>query len=227
GLTPAFRSTRGDLSAALKAGESIEARKRFFGRHALVGVQIAGSIVLVMAAAQMYRNTTKVLAANPGFIMDHRLTVRLDTAVAGYSLPQTEQFYRTLIERARGVAGVRSAAIANFIPFTTDGLVVSVIPEGFEFPAGQHSARMLGNIVDEYYFETFGVPIVAGRGFVATDRADSPRVAVVSDAFARRFFGGDAIGKRVQIEDRQNMWMEIVGVSASAKYQSPVEQATP
>src|SRR5262249_42000488 len=84
GLIPAYRSTRTDLTTALKAGELTNARRRFWGRHALVGIQITGSIVLVMAAAQMYRNTNIALKANPGFLVDHRLTLRLDPEVAGY-----------------------------------------------------------------------------------------------------------------------------------------------
>src|SRR5262245_24913551 len=139
GLVPAFRSTRSDIVTVLKAGDSAESRKRFWGRNTLVAVQIAGSIVLVMTAASMYRNTTRLLKGNPGFALDHRLTIRLDSEVAGYTLPQSEQFYQRLVEQTAELPGIRSAALSSGLPFTTDGLLLNVAPEGFELPLGQTS----------------------------------------------------------------------------------------
>jgi predicted permease len=101
GLAPAFRCTRADLAHAVKAGESSGGRTRFIGRNTLLTVQIAGSIVLIMSAAQMYRNTMKALTDSPGFIVENRLTLRLDPSVAGYSPERSQLFYRNLVERAR------------------------------------------------------------------------------------------------------------------------------
>src|SRR5262249_42437351 len=156
----AFRSTKTALTVSLKSGDVATGRNRFFGRNVLVAVQIMGSIVLMMAAAQMYRNTTAVLKANPGFIMDHRLTLRLDADVAGYAPEQAQQFYRTLVDRAREVPGIKSVAVAGSLPFTTDGLVASVVPEGYEIPGGQSSVNVRGDVIDENYFRTFGVALL-------------------------------------------------------------------
>jgi len=225
GLIPAFRSTRTDLTNALKAGDQGGGRNRLFGRNTLLTIQITGSIVLIMAAMQMYRNTMKALTDPPGFTRDHRLTVRFDPGVAGYNAAQTEQFYRTLIEKARQLPGIQSAALTAGLPFTTDGLGVGVVPEGFELPQGVQSARIQGNVVDENYFDTFGVSIIAGRSFRETDQANSPKVAIVNDAFAKRFFGGNALGKRVRIDN--DAWLEIVGVSVTGKYFSVAEPPAP
>jgi predicted permease len=227
GLVPAISSVRRDLTGTLKAGGLDNRRNRFFGRNVLVAIQIAGSIVLVMASAQMYRNTGRLLKASPGFTMDHRLTVRLDPEVAGYTAGQTEQFYNTLIEQARNLPGVKSAALALALPFTSDGIAVGVIPDGYQFPAGQKSAAMGANIVDEHFFGTLRMPILAGRGFLPRDRADSPNVAVVNEAFAQRFFAGNAVGKRVRIESLGDATSEIVGVTANGKFQTPVQQPVP
>jgi macrolide transport system ATP-binding/permease protein len=218
GLFPAFQATRADLTSALKAGDLIHSRKRFFGRYALVTVQIAGSLVMLMAAAQMYRNMTKVLTENPGFLKDHRLVLRLDPTLSNYTQTQTEQFYRTLIERTTGASGFRSAALASGLPLTTEASVVTLAPEGYEFPAGQENLRVGGLIVDENYFSTLAVPIIAGRGFQPTDQAKSPRVAVVNEEFAKRAFKGSAIGKRIRLDDENREWAEIVGVTSTGKY---------
>jgi putative ABC transport system permease protein len=227
GLLPALRATGPDLATALKAGESAGSRKRFGVRNTLAAIQITGSIVLVMAAVQMYINTSKAVLANPGFVMQHRLTVRLDPSVAGYSPTQIEQFYRSLVDRVGASSGIRSAAIASSVPFTTDGLVAAVAPEGFEFPAGMTAATVRGDAVGEHFFETLGIPLIAGRGFLPSDQANSPKVAVVNEAFAQRLLAGNPLGKRVRLRLEDEEWVEVVGVSGTAKYQSIVEPPIP
>jgi ABC-type antimicrobial peptide transport system permease subunit len=86
---------------------------------------------------------------------------------------------------------------------------------------------MGANIVDEHFFGTLRMPILAGRGFLPRDRADSPNVAVVNEAFAQRFFAGNAVGKRVRIESLGDATSEIVGVTANGKFQTPVQQPVP
>jgi predicted permease len=226
GLVPALKATGTDFTTALKAGESAGGRKRFAVRNTLAAIQITGSIVLVMAAVQMYINTSKAVLANPGFVMQHRLTVRLDPSVAGYSLPQIGEFYRALVERAGRASGIRSAAVASSVPFTTDGLVASVTPEGFEFPAGMTAATVRGDAVDEHFFETMGIPLISGRGFLRSDQADSPKVAIVNEAFAQKLLAGHPLGKRVRLHLEDEAWVEVVGVSGTAKYQGVVEPPT-
>jgi predicted permease len=222
GLAPALQSTRSDLVTALKSGESDPVRKRMLGRRALVVVQIAGSVVLVVAAAQLYRGLEDMLYGQHGFRTDHRITMRFAPAEIGYSPEQTEQFYRTLLERARNTAGVKSAALAARIPMTSGGPAQAVIPEAYQFPPGQESVRIFSDYVSDQYFETFGVPILAGRGFLPTDRADSPPVAIVNEAFARHFLNGHPIGKRLRVRPN-GPWVEVVGMTVTGKYFSIFE----
>jgi len=196
GLVPAIHSTRSDLVSALKAGSMDQARKRWLGRHALVVVQVAGSLVLLVAATQMFKGFSYALAHHPGFRKDHLLMMTLDPTLIRYSPAQTEQFYRTLIERTRSLSGVKSAALAYTIPFAMQ-YQEAVAPEGYQFPKGKESEVVGANLVDENFFSTFGVPLLRGRGFQTTDRADSAKVAVVNQQFANKYLGtGDPIGKR-------------------------------
>jgi predicted permease len=227
GLAPAWRSVKTDLTTALKWHDTAGGRRRWSVRSALVAIQITGSIVLVMAAVQMSRNTSKAVLADPGFAVQHRLAVRLDPSVAGYSAAVTRQFYRTLLERARETPGVQSAALGGAIPFTTDILAARVAPEGFELPPGLTGVTSRADIVDEDFFKTMGMPILAGRGFLASDQENSTKVAVVNEAFAQRLFKGNALGKRVRLAIEDETWVEVVGVSATAKYQGVVEPPAP
>jgi len=222
GLVPALQTTRSDLAHALKAGESDPTRKRLLGRRTLVVVQITGSVVLVLAAAQLYRGLEARIYGQHGFRIDHRITMRFAPTEVGYTTQQAEQFYRTLIQRARELSGVKSAALSARLPMTSGGAAEAVIPEQYQFPVGQESARIFCDYVSDSYFETFGVPIVAGRGFLSTDRSDSPLVAVVNEQFARHFFNGNPVGKRLRIRP-DGPWIEVVGMTITGRYFSVFE----
>ncbi len=217
GLVPALQSTRSDLVPALKAGPSDQNRKRFFGRSALVTVQIAGSVVLLVVASQLYLGFGFLLSHNPGFRFDHRLTMSFDPSLIRYSPEQTAQFYKTLMDRAREVPGVKSLALSSSIPMGS-WRGETVIPEGYQFPRGQESAHVWAGTVDEHYLQTLGVALLDGRGFEPSDRADSPRVAVVNELFAKHYLGKNPIGKRIRLEQPGAPWMEIVGVTPTTKY---------
>ena len=230
GLAPALQSTKTDLVPALKAGELDKNRKRLFGRNALVIAQIAGSLILLVAATQLFLAFSYVLARSPGFRTDRLLMLSFDPGLAGYSAEQTAQFYKTLPDRARAVPGVRSAALTYSVPMGTTQRTETVIPEGYQFPSGKESLVVLADIVDATYFETLGVAILRGRGFIATDRADSHRVAVVNEAFARHYFGQasdqNPIGRRFRLKDSNGPWVEIVGVAVLSKYNALTEPPT-
>jgi predicted permease len=217
GLAPALASTRSDLVPALKAGPSDQNRKRFLGRNALVTVQIAGAVVLLVAATQLFRGFGYLLSHSPGFGIDHRISMSLDPTLVRYTPRETEQYYRNLIQRVREMPGVKSATLSSSIPMNNWGGAV-VIPEGHQFPPGQQSATVWASTVDENYFQTMRIPMLYGRAFQATDSADSPRVAVVNELFARHYLGKNPIGKRIRMAEQGSPWMEIVGVTPTTKY---------
>ena len=217
GLAPALRAGRTDVLTALKPGAGESGRARMVGRSALVVVQIAGSLVLLVAATQIARGLSYALDSDPGFSTDRRLTMRLDPRLAGYSPLRSEQFYRELTARAAAVPGVRSVALATSLPTVSRFDAIAVAPEGFTFPPGQSSATIASASVDASYFDTLGVRLVRGRTFRTTDRADGPWVAVVDESFAVRYLGPNPLGQRLRLVELGGRTAEVVGISAAAR----------
>jgi macrolide transport system ATP-binding/permease protein len=228
GLAPAIRSTRTDLTAVMKATDAAGfGHRRRWGRAVLVGGQVAISVVLLAVATFVYRGFQLQLGNGPGFRTDHLLMMDVAPGQIRYSEAQAQQFFERLAESARLVPGVRSAGLTRYMPM--DGLPppVTIVPEGFQFPAGKESATHASSIVDEHYLDTIGLPILKGRGFRATDSADAPRVAVVNDVLARRYWPGiDPIGKRFRVDSSRGPWVEIVGVAKASKYGFVIEPPT-
>ncbi len=217
GLVPALQATRSDLVPALKAAPSEQNRKRFFGRNTLVTAQIAGAVVLLVAATQLFRGFGYLLSHSPGFRIDHQLSMSFNPALIRYTPQQTDQFYKKLIQRVRETPGVKSATLSSAIPLNNWGSEV-VIPEGYQFPPGQQSANVWASTVDDRYFQTLGISLVQGRAFQSTDRPDSPPVSIVNELFAKHYLGKNPIGKRIRLAQPGSPWIEIVGVTPTTRY---------
>ena len=219
GLTPALRSARADLVPALKAADAdMAARRRFWGRNLLVACQIAISLVLLTVSTILFRGFAQQLKA-PNFRTDHLLMMSFNPKLVRYTDAQTQQFYKQLLERARSAPGVKSAALTLDIPFMPDQDADSVAPEGYQFPPGQQTANVFSDTVGDQYFETIGVSIVRGREFLKSDTADTLRVAVVNEQFAKRYWPNqDAIGKRFHLTGASGPLIQVVGVAKTTKY---------
>jgi len=220
GLVPAIQATRSDLTAVMKATDTISpSRRRRWGRSILVGGQVAVSVVLLVVALFMYRGFRKGMAGGPGYRTDHLLMMSLDPSLLRYSQPQSQQFFEQVGERARSVPGVKSVALTTSIPMSNNAIgATTVVPEGYQFPAGKENVTILSSLVDEYYFDTIGIPLVEGRNFRKDDSPDKPRIAIVNQHLAQHFWPNqDPIGKRFRVEDDEKAWVEIVGVAKNAK----------
>jgi macrolide transport system ATP-binding/permease protein len=225
GLAPALQATRAGLAPALKSGaEGAGKRRRFLGRNTLVIAQVAGSLLLLVCATQLFRGASLLLSGPLGFRSDHLLMANFDPSLVRYTEAQTQAFYKRLAEQTRALPGVKSAALARLPPLTNYPIFEPVIPEGFQLPPGQESIAVPANIVSEGYFETLNVPILQGRDFKVTDDADSPRVAIASQQFARKFFpNADPIGKRFRLWRESGPLVEIVGLARQSAYYFPSE----
>ena len=225
GLAPALQSTRADLVPALKAGGAAPGkRRRFLGRNALVIAQVAGSLVLLVVATQAYRGAQRLLSSPAGFRTDHLLMASFNPALARDSTEQTKEFYRRLQEQARTLPGVKSSALAQAMPMVPASPVIRVIPEGVPMPAGAEAVGVFSNIVSDGYFRTLGVPLVEGREFEVTDRADSARVVIANEQFVHKYYPNqDPIGKRLRLNGADGPLAEIVGVAKQGKYVFPIE----
>jgi len=225
GLMPALKSTSPDLVSALKTGRAEGGkRRRFLGRNALVIAQVAVSLVLMVFATQAYRGAAILLASPVGFRTDHILIANFDPTLARYTDSQTQEFYTKLLDQVRRLNGVKSASLANDVPFGANGDASRVAPEGAQLPAGSEAALVLSSTVTDGYFDAMGIPIVEGRAIEKTDRADSLRVAVVNEHFARHYYPKQsAVGKRFRLNGRTGAMVEIVGVAKQSKYAFVVE----
>ena len=233
GLAPALQSTKPDLVAALKSTAVAGGKqRRFLGRNALVIAQVAGSLLLLVFATQIFRGASILLSSPLGFRVDHLLTAGFNPALARDSMEQTREFYRQLLDQARTLTGVKSAALSQAVPLMESpaqsqlgGLgITRVIPEGVQLPSGTEAVSLFSNTVSEGYFHTIGVPIVEGREFLLTDRADTPRVVIVNEQFVRKYYPSQgAIGKRLRLNGAAGPFAEIVGVAMQSKYLNPLE----
>ncbi len=229
GLAPALQSTGVDLVNGLKSADvDMPGRKRLWGRNVLVVAQIATSLMLLAAAFLMVRGFQHSVLEGIGFAKDHLLMVRFDPRLVQYDAAQTQRFYKLLAERVREAPGVQSAALTQNPPLGLDRFDnVAFVPDGFQMPRDREHFTSTMDTIDEGYFQTMEIPILRGRGFLASDTAEAPRVAVVNEQFAKHYWpGADAVGKHIRLESPTGTPVEIVGVAQTIKYREPIERPT-
>jgi predicted permease len=229
GLAPAVRSARTDLTAVMKASDAAGyGRRRHWGRRLLVAGQVAVAVVLLVVATFAYRGFQKQLGSGPGFRTDRLLMMSVAPKQLRYSDEQAQQFFEKLAASARLLPGVKSATVTRYMPMDGVPPATAIVPEGFQFPPGQESVVLASSIVDERYFDTIGLPILEGRAFQATDTADAPRVAIVNEVAAQRYWPGrSAIGKRFRLDNARGPWALVVGIAKTSKYTFVMENPKP
>jgi len=225
GLAPALKGSKVNLVAALKSmNDSIApGRSRHRGRNVLVVAQIALSVVILVMATMIYNGFTQQLSAGTGQRKDHIIMMSFDPRIIRYSDEQIKEFFRRLVDEVGSASGVKSVSMGATMPFAINqrAFVITVPRDSEQRSQGSGDDHILFNIVDEHFFDTTDVPIVRGRGFQDSDSAEAPRVVVVNEQLAKRYWpAGDAVGQRLQIQgtDGQLWWMEVVGVAQTRKY---------
>jgi predicted permease len=229
GLAPALQSSRTDLVPALKSGDADSAgKRRLWGRNLLVVGQVAISLVLLVVATMLYRGFDRLLTGGVGYRTDHLMMMSFDPKLVRYTDAQSQDFFRRLVERAASAPGAKSAALSSVVPMAPNQSATNVYPEGHEVPKGQRALFLLYGVVDEHYFDTMNISLVRGRAFRATDNASAPKVAVINEVIANKYWPGkDPVGKRFHMKDDSGPWIEVVGVAKTAKYlwiaESPIQ----
>jgi putative ABC transport system permease protein len=227
GLAPAFQSTRTNLVKGLKTADVDEpGHSHLWGRNVLVVAQVSLSLMLLAAAFLMFRGFHQTVGEEIGFKKDRLLMAKFDPRLVQYDATRTRQFYQRLTERVRDVPGVQGAGLTETVPLGLDSFgVVAFVPEGLEMPRDRENFTSAMDTVDEEFFGTIGIPILRGRGFLASDTADAPRVAVVNEQFAKHYWpGADPVGKRIRLDSRTGAPIEIVGVARTIKYRQTIER---
>jgi macrolide transport system ATP-binding/permease protein len=229
GLAPAWQTARTDFVSALKAGgEGASGKGRTFGRDVLVTGQIALAMVVLIAAGMFLAGFRNVLATPPEYRTDHLISLDTAPAVLHYSPEQTKAFYRRLVDSVRRMPGVAAVAMTESLPLSPSQSVVSVIPEGYQFPKGREKDIEFGAAVDAGYFSALQVEITGGRAFTDYDGAGSRRVAIVNQEFAKTFWPGqDPIGKRIRLDTAEGPAAEVVGVAKTGHYLAVNEAPAP
>ena len=230
GLAPAMQSTKPDLIRALKDGASSVLRgARGHGGRALVAVQVAVSLVLLVGAGLFVRTLMNLRSVGPGFPVQRLISFDLNPWLSGYSDEQSKALYQRLTEELRGIPGVQSVGLATVRILEGEGWDAALTVEGYA-PAGGGQVRASMNKISPDYFATLGVPIVAGRDFHASDsRPFDPQVdldgaspvAIINESFARHYLaGGDPLGRHIGFggDPGTKTTMEIIGVVKDVKY---------
>jgi predicted permease len=210
-LAPAITASKADLTAALK-----ESR----GQHRLRGVfvmaEIAMAIVLLAASGLLIRSFLRLTSAGLGFNPTGVLTLRISLPFTFENPSHVDQFLSQLLERARRMQGVDAAATGDVLPLGGFRASTGVTVEGQTSPPPGGAPTIAQTSISPDYFRALGIPVLEGRSFTDADGAGSPRVLVVNQAFAGRFFPGrDAIGKRVMIA--RGLWEQIVGIVGNVR----------
>jgi len=241
GLAPALRASKPALIPALKddAAAFFERTRMFSLRNLLVVVQVALSVVLLIAAGLFLRSLWQARTIDPGFDAEKIVTLPLNINLLRYTKPQGREFYRRTIEKVEAIPGVESASLARIAAVSGNSSVRSLLIEGRAGSGNQFRSENAGaapvdnesvssNVIGPKYFQTMGIPFLQGRDFNTQDTEDHPPVVIVNEAFMRRHFpDADVIGRRLSFNGPEGPWREIVGVVRKSKYRSLGEAPTP
>jgi predicted permease len=227
GLSPALSATRTDPARAMQGGRATAEGHRAFGlRRALVVVQVAFSVVLIVAALLFVRSFQNLARVDLGFRPEG--LVRASVDLRSSDLPQgaLAATIERIVERVTAVPGVERAAHALIVPLTGVGWNERVIIDG-----ETQETFPVFNRVGPTYFDTMDTRVLAGRLFDGRDRLGSPEVAIVNESFARRYFGGRSpVGLEFELEARPGdpvRKYDVVGLVANTKYLELREEAEP
>lgn len=227
GLLPALQSSRPDLVPALKDEKSMGGFHRSRLRNALVVVQVALSLVLLICAGLVVRSLQVAQKTRPGFTPEHAVVLSFDLGLQGYNEEKGHSFQRDILRRAEALPGIRSVALVGTLPLSLDYSYTSIYVEGQAATGTSNLPVAVPNAITPNYFRAMDIPL-RGRDFTDRDDKEESRVAIVNETFARRFYPGrDAIGGRFNFNGPDKPFWEIVGVAADGKYNSLGEDAQP
>ena len=224
GALPALRATDVDVNAGLKeSSRGIAGGRNVLARGLLV-VQVALSLVLLVGAGLFLQTLKELRRVDVGFDSNNLLLVRVAPRLGGYDLERSTELYGRLIERVGSVPGVMAVSLSQLAPLS-GGYNSTEIHVAGRATEDREIYRM---VVSPGFFDVLGIPLLRGRDLTGQDVRSAPRVAVINEAAARKFFGNDdPVGKRFGSSPDRLSEVEVVGVVKDAKYASVREAAPP
>ncbi|WP_158749040.1 ABC transporter permease [Acidobacterium sp. S8] len=220
GLAPAWQATRTQVSSGLKDNAQTATQRRHnFAGKTLVVIQVVLSMLLLVGAGLFVRTLMNLNHEHLGFDPNNILLFELNPPGTQYSPAKSTQLYHQLEEKFSAIPGVDSVT-----PIEIPLISGNVSNTGVILPGEQQSSKKSRNtafmdLVGEHFFDTFSIPVIAGRGFRPTDTETSRMVAVISQEMAKQFFPDtNPIGKTFKASEQSTDSIEIVGISKDAKY---------
>jgi putative ABC transport system permease protein len=214
GIIPALKVLRGtERLLHTDTGRSSEARTGFM-RAGLVLSQVALTFVLLVACGLFVRSVSNALSADLGFGARNAVLANLEIPTGELTAQQGALYFEQVLDRVRALPGVEAASLVRTVSLSSGSRRVFGL-EGYEPRPGEDMELNI-NVADERYFDTMRIPILEGRAFDRRDTAASTNVAIVNDVLADRYFGGRAIGRRIQ--ERRGTILQVVGVVRGVKH---------
>ena len=219
GLMPALQTTRGDLVPALKDGVPSAHRHDRTWKKALIVVQVAVSVVLLVGGGLVLRGLGRAYEIPLGFVPQRAAEVSFDLRLQGYATAAGREFQRELLTRVRAVPGVRHAALADMIPVDLHFTRTRVYADTGAPRRETRAPVTMFSRVTPGYFQTMATRLEEGREFTAFDVEGSAPVAIVNRTAARRLWPGErAIGRRLRLGSADAPALEVVGIVEDGKY---------
>lgn len=223
GLVPALAAVRPDILGVLKLAPPTASRGSSRTRDAFVVAQLALSLVLLTACGLQLRSLLHLSDIDPGFDVDHVLVAGLQLGSESYSSEQSLTFYDRLLERVEALPAVETASLGFPVPLYPGRISTNARIDGWEPPEGRDGFNLDFRPVTPGYFQTLGLSLLQGRSFAETDRDGAPKVAVINQTLAERFWpDGNPLGQHLHTGDEESL--EIVGVVSDMKYRFLTEE---
>jgi predicted permease len=232
GLLPALNATRPDLITALKnqAGQPGGGRRASRVRTSLAVAQVALSMALLVSAGLFTKSLFYVGRIDLGLDADRLMTFAVSPDLNGYTHERSLQLFERIEEELGRLPGVTDVTAARVPLLGRSDSSTNVTVEGYAPGPDKDTGSSL-NVVGPGFFQTVGIPLVAGRDFTAGDAANAPKVAIVNEAFARKFnLGPNPVGRRMGVgaaNTKPNLDLEIVALARDAKYADAKEPVPP
>jgi len=223
GLFPALRSTRVDLTPALKdSGRSSSAASRSLLSKSLVVAQVSLSLLLMIGAGLLLRTLLNLQQVETGFNSRNLLLFSVNPNLIGYKDERLANLYQQMFDRLEAVPGVRAVTFSR-MPLLAQGSSDRSLYVPGAAGAADGATKQTGSVylhqVRENFLETMEIPLLLGRSLTTKDDARSPKVAVVNQTFAQKYFpNGNPIGQRFGFDSEKPPDIEIIGLAQDAKY---------
>ncbi|MFL6215596.1 MAG: ABC transporter permease [Blastocatellia bacterium] len=234
GLVPAIHSSKTDLNEALKEGGrgTSDGGRRVSLRNALVTVEVAIAVVLLVGAALLIQSLWRLQKVDAGINPHNVMTFELGVPEVKYDAKKQSEFFRQLQARLAAMPGVEAASAVLPLPLSGSNIGISFEIEGQPLPPGQHPSSAY-RAVSLDYFRAMGIRLLKGRDFNERDGYDAAPVIIINEAYAERYFPNeDPLGKRIRpgisVETgKRPAWREVIGVVGNVRHQSLTRDFTP